>query len=226
MDDYSVYEEDKSQDKEFKENININASKKLVNNKGHSKKQSDIKFELGKTYWINMDGTILEGKCDAERQEGLCVFRDRDCCALKIPPGFVVHSDAYFSFCYDKSNLKCIKTPVMGKVKLPLCRPDEITECDVVAGYALKIVGSMTFAVSLPVIPVSGVCLTGPTHVSCFVVMPVDSVMAYTCSPNPCPNNYCYGGTIEFLLEPPVSPCDNIYMAHFNVDFRNFGVCV
>jgi hypothetical protein len=126
MDNYDTGEEQKSE-----EIIEKKTSKEQNNSsKETSKNPAKVKFEFGKAYRLNMDGSINECEFEVKRQQEQCVFFGVDCSTIKIPQGFVIPPDSEPAICVDFSNLKCIKTPIMEKARLPQCHLGEIKECD------------------------------------------------------------------------------------------------
>ncbi|MCM3576468.1 hypothetical protein M3172_25310 [Mesobacillus subterraneus] len=126
-----------------------------------------------------------------QQGEVSCPVTVNFCCRIEIPPGFNRDSTNFpegFGFQFDLSNIRCYKEPLLATASVPTCVGGEPLECEVVAGYAVRVCGSSTLLVNAPLFAIEPGFFNDqlPARGCCSSQTPVDDIIAYTCNPAPC----------------------------------------
>lgn len=148
-------------------------------------------FEFNKTYYIDKTGMPID-EYEAKQLHTSCTPIVETCCNLRVPRGFEV-KDAFPNLSFDLSKLSCIKNPIMEKVFINTHDYGKPLECEVVAGYEVRLVGGVNFSFSAPINPKQGFCFPHQSHTCCTSTVPVNMIISHTCCPRPCPSEKtCY----------------------------------
>lgn len=190
--------------------------------KRESKKRT---FEFGKTYYIDKSGIDID-ECELKCIKDDCTVMVKSCCRLQVPKGFRI-ANRNPGMCFNLSNLACVKNPIVKKVELPCCNHKHPTECEVVTGYEIKVVGEVEFSASVPICPKKGCCFKNHSNVCCNTIVPVNKTVSYTCCPNPCPKcEECVDWKFAHLCIDVKEDCCGQYLqVSIGVALEYTGVC-
>lgn len=200
---------------------------KKIEGEIEEKKEEKVggKIEYDKTYYFDKSGLSIN-EPDLKTLGADDIPMIRACCRLQLPKGFKFHNDCP-GMCFNLSNLHCIKSPIMQKVKIPNNEYKHPVECDVVAGYEIRAVGDIEFSVSAPLCPKDGCCFPVHSHTCCAATAPVNKVISYTCCPKPCPaGEPCIEWQFAcFRIEFKQDACGPYLQVNMGVALEYTGVC-
>lgn len=188
-------------------------------------KKDDTQFEYGKTYYFDRSGlTIKESEIKTLYAD--CIPMVESCCRLQLPKGFHF-SECTPGMCFDISNVKCIKTPIMQKVTISNNNCNTPKECEVVAGYDIMAVGDVRFSVSSPIHPECGACFPVNSHVCCSATEHISKSLSVSCCPNPCLcNHHCVDWSFAFFCITYVDDsCGPYLLVKMGVALEYTGSC-
>lgn len=142
------------------------------------------KLEYYKTYYIDRSGLPIH-ESDVKALTANCIPLVKTCCRLQVPKGFKF-LDCTPDMSFNLSGLSCLKNPIVKKVQIPTCDGSHHKECDVVAGYEIRVVGEVNFSTSVPVSPISGYSFPNHTSTCCSKTAYVNKAISTTCCAKPC----------------------------------------
>lgn len=182
-------------------------------------------FEYGKTYYFDRTGITIK-ESELKTLYSNCIPMVESCCRLQLPKGFKF-SECTPGMCFDISNIKCVKSPVVQNVALPGLDGRHPKECEVVAGYEIKAIGDVRFSVSTPVSPINGACFPVKSHICCSNTEPVNKSVSYSCCPKPCPCNLpCVDWTFAYFCITRVDDgCGPYLLVKMGVALEYTGSC-
>ena len=203
----------------------MNMEDKMNTNPQAKQECSERTFEFGKTYYIDKSGIdINEHELSCVKNE--CTVMVQSCCRLQVPRGFKV-ANHNPGMCFNLSNLSCVKNPIVKKVELPSCDHKHPTECEVVTGYEIKVVGEVEFSASVPICPIKGYCFTNHSSTCCNTIVPVNKIVSYTCCPKPCPKcEECVDWKFAYLcIHVKEDGCGQYLQVSMGIALEYAGVC-
>jgi hypothetical protein len=172
---------------------------------------NDTKFEYGKNYYFDRSGLTIK-ESELKTLYANCIPMVESCCRIQLPKGFKF-SECTPGMCFDISNIKCIKVPVIQKVNLPGCDSKHPKECEVVAGYEIRATGDVHFSVSAPVSPINGACFPVKSHACSSAKESINRPLSYSCSPTPCElTQPCVEWSFAYFCVATVDDCCGPYL--------------